>query len=415
MSENEYEVADEKSDDQENENDLRPLDPTTISEAVLWSTDWTTETILKQMIRGNIELNPKFQRRDAWTNERKSRFIESLILGLPIPPIILAEAKGRKGSYIVIDGKQRLLSIRQFCAGQNESERNGFKELRLKKIGIRALEGKNYGELKSDPFLDDFFRSFDTQAIRTLVIKNWPDESFLYTIYFRLNAGSLPLSPQELRQALHPGKFLDFVDEYTLENNALRGILGIKGPDRRMKDTELLLRFYAFLNFVDIYAGNYKEFLDTACQTLNDEWEDREEEITMQLKELEAVIAATIEIFGEREAFSVAKIRGLFSNVFNRAVFDIMAYYFSDPEVRGRALIGKEKVKSKFIKLCIEDKEFVNSIGKSTKDLSSVVTRFSRWGESISDLLDIEVLIPVVESGKIVLRETILKSAVTAV
>ena len=54
------------------------------TQAVVTSTDWTTETILSQLRRGNIELSPRFQRREAWVDGRKSAFIESLFLGLPV-------------------------------------------------------------------------------------------------------------------------------------------------------------------------------------------------------------------------------------------------------------------------------------------------------------------------------------------
>jgi hypothetical protein len=90
--------------------------------AVVSGTDWTTETIVSQLERKNIQLNPRFQRRDAWKRDRKSRFIESLIVGLPIPQIVLAESKHERGKFIVLDGKQRLLSILQFWGlgdGQN--------------------------------------------------------------------------------------------------------------------------------------------------------------------------------------------------------------------------------------------------------------------------------------------------------
>jgi hypothetical protein len=105
----------------ESEDDLQGLDAKSLSEAVVFATDWTAETILRQMERGNIYMNPKYQRRDAWRAATKSRFIESLILGLPVPPLVLAEAKGKRGSYIVIDGKQRLLTIRQFAASPDDS------------------------------------------------------------------------------------------------------------------------------------------------------------------------------------------------------------------------------------------------------------------------------------------------------
>jgi hypothetical protein len=86
----------------ENEDDLiQSLEK--FDQAVIWGTDWTAETITNQLFRKNIDLFPKFQRRDAWSQIAKSKFIESLILGLPIPQIILAEKKDDKGKYIVIE------------------------------------------------------------------------------------------------------------------------------------------------------------------------------------------------------------------------------------------------------------------------------------------------------------------------
>lgn len=82
-----------------------------IQQAVVWGTDWTAGTIVSQIEKGFIDLKPKFQRREAWDDKRKSLFIESLVLGLPIPQIILAERKEKRGTYIVIDGKQRLISL----------------------------------------------------------------------------------------------------------------------------------------------------------------------------------------------------------------------------------------------------------------------------------------------------------------
>jgi hypothetical protein len=114
-----------EADADETEDDLKP---TNFNQAVTWATDWTTETIVLQLQRGVIDLNPNFQRRDAWRQTRKSRFIESLILGLPIPEIVLAERKEKRGTYIVIDGKQRLLTLKQFCGvgEQQFGESEGF-------------------------------------------------------------------------------------------------------------------------------------------------------------------------------------------------------------------------------------------------------------------------------------------------
>ena len=121
--------------------------------AVLWSTDWTAETLISQLDRGNIDLDPSFQRRSAWSEQKQSLFIESLILGLPIPQLILADAKGKKGSFIVIDGKQRLLAIRRFAA---MDENKGFEPLKLRGLKERAdLNGKTYEQLLKDEALAD--------------------------------------------------------------------------------------------------------------------------------------------------------------------------------------------------------------------------------------------------------------------
>ena len=124
---------------EENEEELK-VDLGKFNQAVIWGTDWTTETIARQLEKGNIDLNPSFQRRDAWSEQEKSKLIESLMLGFPVPPIILAENKQKKNSYIVIDGKQRLLSIRRFYSDISEKEfkekslqeKDVFKQLKLK-------------------------------------------------------------------------------------------------------------------------------------------------------------------------------------------------------------------------------------------------------------------------------------------
>src|SRR5208282_1139082 len=99
----------ENTDVTESEDDLQAIDPSLLGQAVVFGTDWTAATLIDQLRRGNIKLDPIFQRRDAWDPKRKSRFIESIVLGLPIPQLVLAEAKEDKGAFLVIDGKQRLL------------------------------------------------------------------------------------------------------------------------------------------------------------------------------------------------------------------------------------------------------------------------------------------------------------------
>ena len=96
----------------------------------------------------------------------KSRFIESLFLGLPIPQIILAENKEKKGTYIVIDGKQRLLSLQQFVEGDDDGKK-------LKLIGLEVKENLNkmtYEEIQNSEYCDEI-DAFNNQTIRTVVVK----------------------------------------------------------------------------------------------------------------------------------------------------------------------------------------------------------------------------------------------------
>src|SRR5712664_1765805 len=143
----------EFDDDSDEQDVAEQLAPGSLA-AVVSGTDWTTETIVSQLKRGNIQLNPRFQRRDAWKPDRKSRFIESLIVGLPIPQIVLAASKEHRGKFIVLDGKQRLLTISQFW-GLGEGETDGYT---LSGLTLRGdLKKRSFLELSTKPaYQDDY-------------------------------------------------------------------------------------------------------------------------------------------------------------------------------------------------------------------------------------------------------------------
>src|SRR3954471_3774195 len=89
-------------DQQEDENDITAQ--ISFKDAVVLNADWTIETIYLQIKKGNIDLQPGFQRRVAWNDTRKSRLLESIVVGMPVPNIVLAENKDHRGRFIVIDG-----------------------------------------------------------------------------------------------------------------------------------------------------------------------------------------------------------------------------------------------------------------------------------------------------------------------
>jgi hypothetical protein len=381
----------------ENEEDIEQNDES-FSQSVIWGTDWTAETINNQLTRGNIDLFPKFQRRDAWSNKAKSRFIESIILGLPIPQIILAEKKGQRGKYIVIDGKQRLLTIRRFFSEKTDDE---FTPLRLVGLEILTnLNGKTYKKLKEDAdFLDDI-NQLENQSIRTTIIKNWPNESFLFTVFLRLNTGSIKLSPQELRQALHPGKFIDFADEFSIESEGIRAMLNLKKPDYRMRDVEIVIRYFANKYFLKIYEGNLKKAFDNTVKILNEKWDDEKINIKKDAQNLNEAILFTIELFGgQKQAFS-KWVGGSFQNNFNRAIFDIMVYFFSEEKILLEAKTKQQEIIDSFKFLCVNDEAFLSSFEHTTKSMDNTFKRLTTWGTALADILDEPIVIPFYENNQ---------------
>ena len=365
------------SEDEIDEEDDCKVGADVFGNAVIWGTDWTTETIASQLRKGNIELSPRFQRREAWTDKEKSCLIESLALGVPVPPIILAEKKDKKNSFLVIDGKQRLISIRRFfCEESEESE-----ELhRLKLSGLEVLSvlnGKTYDEIKTinREYIDDI----ENQTIRTIVIKNWSNEAFLYNVFLRLNTGGKKLSPQELRQALRPGPFLDYLDEATADSNQIKKMLNNKQPDSRMRDVELALRYYGFKYCLDEYNGNLKAFLDLTCDKLNRKWSIFEDEFKKDFSELENAIDFSYEIMESDSPFS--RFTGDKSNnVFNRSVFELFTFYFNDNKIREMVRLGKEQFVMLFRELN-NDSMFIDAVSNTVKDRNKLCTRFNMFSE----------------------------------
>ncbi|OPX98510.1 MAG: hypothetical protein A4E59_00430 [Syntrophorhabdus sp. PtaB.Bin027] len=368
-----------------------------VSDAVVYNTDWTTETIISQFSRGNINLYPHFQRRDAWTIIKKSRFIESILLGLPLPQIVLAENRNERGKYLVLDGKQRMLSLLQFM-GLIEGKNNLF-NLRGLEI-LKNLNGLNFKDIERSPDFRDELNQFYNQTIRSVVIRNWPNEGFLHLVFIRLNTGSVQLSPQELRQALFPGKFVDFIEDISYSNKNLQILLRISEPDFRMRDVEILLRYFAFSFFISNYAGNLQIFLDNTCDYLNKNWEANEENIKLRAEEFDKSIEASIEIFGAGRVARKWTKNGLEAKL-NRAVLDSISFYFSDDIIRKAALNNAKAIEEAFKSLCLESEEFRTSIGATTKSLGATSSRFILWGQKLREVLELDFRIPTFDSGRI--------------
>jgi hypothetical protein len=394
----------EEDEDQENgiESNVRRISELEeISGIVVAGTDWTTATIVDQLVRENIQLNPRFQRRDAWNIIRKSRFIESIILGFPIPQIVLASNEKERGKFIVLDGKQRLLTILQFY-GRSETQNNSFA---LKGLEFRPdLNGYKHEDLEKNILFKSVLDALDNQTIRTTLIRNWHTENFLYKIFLRLNVESTPLSPQELRQALHPGDFINFLDDQSVKSQALRKIFKSKTPDFRMRDVELLLRYVAFHYFLPEYRSNLKAFLDMTCKDLNKDWKKRASDIKDTVTQFENAVQTTINIFGEKNVSRLwLSSSNTYRSQFNRAILDVMVFYFSDEIIRQAAEKNKAAVEDAFKKLCSSPNSgFREAIEGTTKNIRETHTRLSLWGRALLEVLDVEFNVPELVDNRII-------------
>ncbi len=375
----------------EEESDITLAGNVVFSSITVGGADWTTETVLSQLRKGNIELNPKFQRRDAWELDRKSRFIESLILGLPVPQIVLAERMDARGKYIVLDGKQRLLCLLQFTSNKGASD---FPVFSLRNLDIRKdLNGRTYYDLREDLTCTDVIAAFDNQPIRTVIIKNWKDEALLFHVFIRLNMGSKPLSPQELRQALHPGPFVDFADENSTACTAIKRILHSTKPDFRMRDVELVIRHIAFNLFLNRYNGNMKLFLDSTCKELNANWASYEPRCMELMSRLDRNDEMIRKVFADSDSeYNYGKWTGeKFEQRFNRAIFDVLLAYIDNPVVYKAWIDTPGIVVTAYKNLCTNDTRFMESIESTTKSLENTRYRFQAWAASLSKVVGVSI------------------------
>ena len=212
--------------------------------------DYDVAGIVRRMNNGDIEI-PAFQRGLVWDKARASRFIESLLLRLPVPGIFLYR-EGDSQKQQVIDGQQRLLSLCHFYSGR-------FKGKLFTLTGLRTrFNGMQYSDLSHADR-----RKLDDAIIHATIIRqDKPDDggSSQYALFERINTTATPLTPQEIRASIYPGAFSQLLADLN-ENLDWRLLFGT--PHKRRRDEELILRFFALYYCGDNYWQPMKGFLNT--------------------------------------------------------------------------------------------------------------------------------------------------------
>lgn len=367
----------------------------TNNNTVLYSTDWTVDSVVRLVQKGRLNLNPSFQRRQAWNPTDRSRFIESLILNIPVPQIVLAEHPKEKGKYIVIDGKQRLLTVTQFLSGKYQIKSKihnpdsifeGFKLSGLK--NQQSFNGKYFCELD-----EGIQNIIEDNVLRTVIIRSVEQEEFLFEAFLRLNQGSKSLSTQELRQAMYPGHYTTWLDKYVCQCKPLQKAFKIDQPDARMRDTEIALRFFAFDALLDGYDGNFKKLLDRytekQAKACNEEIDI--DQLPNEAIRFERALETTIGVFGEDAFKKYDGEESKYISRFNRAVFDSMTYFFRHEEIAEKALESKDKVVKAFKNLCTKSEDYLEGVGPHFRSVDNTYFRLHLWGEELGKALDINL------------------------
>ena len=232
---------------EETEDEERDL---TRFEIVSYPSDMTLKVYAGKWDDGNLVI-PSFQREYVWDQTRASKLIESFLLGLPVPEVFLYKERATQ-KFQVIDGQQRILSAIRFFQGRFEN-----REFDLRKIDSR-WEGKTFQQLLEREQLQLYDAVLRAMVVQQLVPN---DRTSVYHVFERLNTGSVKLSPMEIRKCVYQGDFFALLEELN-RNTSWREILGREERDKRLRDVELVLRFFAMRHGWEKYEKPMNAFLN---------------------------------------------------------------------------------------------------------------------------------------------------------
>ena len=330
--------------------------------------------LFRKFQRGDLILDPEFQRRYVWDNKKASLLIESILLEVPIPVIYLAEEED--GKFTVIDGQQRLRSFFRFL--NNEFKLRGLSVL-------SELNGKYFKDLDEEKQ-----RKIEDATLRVIEIRKESHSDVKFEIFERLNVGAVKLNDQELRNCIYRGKYNDLIKELAEDRDFLF-LLGLKEPHKRMYDRELVLHFLAFYNQTYLkYKPPMKQFLNREMENNRNISEEKIKELRRAFKETVSMVKS---VFGdkafrrfipgdEKDPNGRWEIRKI-----NIGLFEIIMFGFSR-YAKNQIIPLSDVIREELLHMMTSDKEFVESIsGSGTTSIAKVTTRFKKWLDALERIV----------------------------
>jgi hypothetical protein len=367
------EKAEEKRQEIEDEYDLS-LDSDVLDESLLegpsnttftitsYGADYTVDTLINRM-KSEAFYVPTFQRNFVWSKRHASRFIESLLMGLPVPGIFLYK-ETPSNRHLVVDGQQRLKTLQSFYSGL-------FKESSFRLIGVRdEWEGKTYSELSAS----DRLKLDDSVVHATIFQQDEPkdNQKSLYFVFERINSGGIRLSPQEIRNCINDGPLLHMI-RLLNEDKSWRKIFGEK-TNARLKDQELILRFLAMMERADQYARPMSDFLNEFTSDFSSPDQNK-------LRSMADLFSETIKVC--YEAMGTAAFRP--SGVLNAAVFEAVTVGIGTRIRTSNMVVNLSDINMVYLEL-LANTRFMRACDRATSDEESVKTRQSLAIDAFKDV-----------------------------
>jgi len=385
----------------EREENLEPFDPEEIS---IDTKPVVMDSLVRRLIQGTIRLAPAFQRNEIWDLERKSRLIESLMLKIPLPMFYVSADE--KGNWDVVDGLQRLTTIKEFILG-NDFLKTGDEESRGKGFKLQDLEfwGDKYNNSNFNQLPQILInRIFETEFRFTIINPGTPEE-VKRNIFKRINTGGMPLTSQEIRHALYQGKSTELLKELVGDID-FKTAISDSVDDSRMAARELILRFLAFsVRSYEDYpkTSDMDKFLSDTMRLINIMPELPTRELKKIFKDSPIPVPrfTDIEILRERFKKGMKRSHILFGDhtfrksfgsnrrsPINKTLFEVWGNLLADLDEKAFECIGSNK--EKFLNdyhTALSEQFFANLISRDSWKYSGVQSRY----KGLKRLIDLHI------------------------
>lgn len=328
-----------------------------------WGADLSFREIIS-MYEENELLKPELQRKYVWDKAEASRFIESILMGLPVPSVFFAQAGSQK---LIVDGYQRIMTVYDYVRGVFSADNKIFRLSNSERINER-WRNKAFSELSVDD--QRKIRSTTIHAIIFEQKKPENDDTSLFQIFERINTSGRTLTSQEIRNCVYQGTFNSLMFELN-EHEKWRTLFGLKTVDSRMRDIECILRFFVMMSD-EIQNSKAKQIsLKKALNEYMGANANLEEEGINGFREAFInTINSVYDKLGENAFRNYSN--GKFTKKFHPAIFDAVSVAFYQAVIDG---VKIENVTPEMHIRLLENPDFKEAISVRTTDIDNIKKR----------------------------------------